>query len=101
MSCMSDKFKAIGDTIIVEPLEENQGSIVLPQQSKKKPTRGRVKNVGPGIYKDRHPIDVKVGDIIIFRQWSGTEFSFNNVDYIQISYSDVIAVLLDSEKSCS
>ena len=94
------KLRPLGNRIIIQPLTEEQTSkagIVLPDTvDKEKKTEGEVIAVGPGkVNKDgvRVPMEVKVGDTILFKKWGGDEVEFDKVEYKIISQEDVLAVL--------
>ena len=93
---MAEYLEATCDNVLVDPIEEKTGSILLPEDSKKKPTRGVVKSVGPGIYQNGVLVPIsklKEGDEVIFRQWAGTSCEFKGGSYIHLKQSDVLAVV--------
>ncbi len=92
-------LKPLGDRIVVkviEELERTKGGIVLPDTAKEKPQEAEVVAVGPGGRNekgDRIPMEVKVGDRIIFAKYSGTEFKLEDEEYLILRESDVLATL--------
>ncbi len=96
---MTVKVKPLEDRMVVEALEEEEktrGGIVLPDTAKERPQRGKVLAVGPGRYDDegkRIPLEVKVGDVVIYSKYAGTEIKIEGKEYLILRESDVLAVL--------
>lgn len=96
------KLRMLHDNILVEPVAEcsnNSSSIVLPDTAKKKPTRGRVLAVGPGVRDKEGKFitpSVKVGELVLYNQWAGTEIELEGVKRTVMKYTDVIAVEEDN-----
>ncbi|WP_298780698.1 co-chaperone GroES [uncultured Fretibacterium sp.] len=92
-------LKPLGDRIVVKVLsreEKTKGGIVLPDTAKEKPTEGEVIAVGTGKVLDngqKLPIEVKVGDRIIFSKYAGTEVQLDGEDYVIFSERDVLAIV--------
>ncbi len=93
-------LRPLGDRVVVKPLEDEErtkGGIVLPDTAKEKPQRGEVVAVGPGDWdedgKKRIPLDVKVGDHVLFAKYSGTEFKIDGVEHLILRHSDILAVV--------
>lgn len=92
-------FVPMGDRIIVERLDEaekTKGGIIIPDTAKEKPMRGKILAVGPGKRNDDGqliPMDLKVGDTVLFGKWSGTEVRDNDVDFLIMNQSDVLAIV--------
>ena len=93
-------IKPLGDRVVVKFLaseEVTKSGIVLPDTAKEKPQEGEIVAVGPGrILEDgkRAPMEVKVGDIIVFAKYSGTEMKRDNVDYIILNAErDILAIV--------
>jgi chaperonin GroES len=91
------KIKPLGDKILVKPLEKEErtkSGIVLPDTAKEKPQEGEVLAVGKGKYIEDKlvPLDVKVGDRIIFSKYSPTEIKVDGEELYILSESDVLAV---------
>ena len=93
------KFKPLHDRILVKRLEETEkskGGIIIPDSAKEKPSEGEIVAVGPGAVNSdgiRNPIDVKVGDKILFSKYSGDEVKIDSQDLIIIKEEDVIGIL--------
>jgi chaperonin GroES len=97
---MSDlKLRPLGDRVWVEPIEREEMTafgIILPETAKEKPMEGRILAVGPGARKEdgeRAPLDVKVGDKVLFAKYSGTEIKHNGSKYLIMRESDLLAVI--------
>ncbi len=95
---MVAKLKPLGDRVVVkaEPEEEKtRGGIVLPDTAKEKPQTGTVIAVGTGRVLDngqKVPLEVKVGDRIIYSKYGGTEVKVDNEEYIILSERDILAI---------
>jgi chaperonin GroES len=94
---MAIVLQPIGDRLLVKPLarqEISRGGIVLPDTVKEKPQEGEVVAVGPGRRTDRNevlPMDVKVGEIVLYAKWGGAEIKIEGEDYIFLHETDVLA----------
>ena len=92
-------LKPLEDRIVVEPLEAEQvtaSGLVIPDTAKEKPQEGKVLAVGPGRIDDngqRIPLDVAVGDVVIYSKYGGTEVKYNGEEYLILSARDVLAVV--------
>lgn len=92
------KLKPLGDRIVVEPKDEEVSTtasgLVIPDTAKEKPQMGSVIAVGPGEFQDgdRIPMDVKVGDLVVYSKYGGTEIKIEGTDYLILSSRDVLAV---------
>lgn len=91
-------IKPLGDRIVIKVLEKEErtvGGIVLPDTAKEKPQKGEALAVGSGELVDgkRVPLEVKVGDKIIFSKYAGTEVKIDNEEYLILRQSDVLAIL--------
>ncbi|MBE6334698.1 MAG: co-chaperone GroES [Odoribacter sp.] len=87
-------IKAILNKIIVEPVEaetKTASGIIIPDSAQEKPNRGKVIATGNGT-KDE-PMEVKVGDIVVFGKYSGTELNVDGDKYIIMSQNEVLAIL--------
>ena len=97
-------FRPLGDRVLVRRVEEEEktkGGIIIPDTAKEKPQEGEVLSVGPGARDDSgkiQPLDVKVGDRILFGKWSGTEVKLDGEDLLIMKESDILGVL-EPEKS--
>ena len=93
------KIKPLGDRVVVKPVEEEEqlpSGIVLPDTAKEKPQKGEVVAVGSGKLLEngeRVPLEVKVGDIVVFAKYGGTEIELEGEEYIVLSERDLLAVL--------
>ncbi|HLK14922.1 MAG TPA: co-chaperone GroES [Fimbriimonadaceae bacterium] len=91
-------LKPLHDRIIVEaaPKEEkSSGGIILPDSAQEKPQRGTVLAVGPGKRLDSGqlaPVDVKVGDVVLYGKYGGTEVTVGGTDYVILRADDILAV---------
>lgn len=92
-------IKPLDDRIVVEPAdaeEKTAGGILLPDNAKEKPTRGKVLAVGPGKLLEtgnRGPLSVRVGDEVFYGKYSGTEVDLSGKKYTVLRESDVLAVI--------
>jgi len=94
------KMRPLGDRVVIEPLDEQEmtaSGIVLPETAKEKPQRGKVLAVGPGARdKDGNlvPLDVQVGDTVLFAKYAGTEFKLTSSQKLLVMReNDLLAVL--------
>ena len=93
------KIKPLHDRILVRRLEEKEskkGGIIIPDTAKEKPQEAEVIAVGPGKVGDdgkRHPMDVKVGDKILFGKYSGSEVKLNDEEFLIMREEDVLGIL--------
>ncbi len=96
---MALNLKPLGSRVVVEPLEENEvtaGGIVLPETAKEKPQKGVVLSVGPGDRDDegkRIPMDVAVGDTVLFAKYGGTEIKMDGKKLLILRESDLLATV--------
>ena len=94
------KLKPLGGRVIIEPVEQEEitaGGIILPETAKEKPQEGKVLAVGPGDRSEhtgeRVPMDLKVGDKILFAKYSGTEIKMDGKKLLILRESDILAVV--------
>lgn len=94
------KLRPLNDKIIVKPLqaeEKTKSGIIIPDSAKEKPQEAEVLAVGPGKVNEttnvRNPIDLKVGDKVLYSKYSGTEFKMDGDDVLMIDEGDVLAVI--------
>ena len=94
------KLKPLGGRVIIEPVEQEEitaGGIILPETAKEKPQEGKVLAVGPGDRNEhtgeRVPMDLKVGDKILFAKYSGTEIKMDGKKLLILRESDILAVV--------
>ena len=93
------KLKPLGGRVIVEPIEQEEmtsGGIILPETAKEKPQEGKVLAAGPGDRDDdgeRIPMDVQVGDKVLYAKYSGTEVKMDGRKLLILRESDILAVI--------
>ncbi|MBI2383809.1 MAG: co-chaperone GroES [Gammaproteobacteria bacterium] len=93
------EMRPLHDRVIVKRLEEEKksaGGIIIPDNAQEKPVKGEVVAVGPGKRTDDgkvHPVDVKVGDKVLFGKYSGTEVKLGGTEYVVMREDDIMAVL--------
>jgi len=99
-SALKLQLKPLADRVVVKKLEAEEktaGGIVLPDTAKEKPQQGEVLAVGPGKLDEkgtRQPMEVKVGDKILFAKYSGTEIKIEGIEYLILSERDILAVIV-------
>ena len=99
-------FKPLHDRVLVRRVEEEQktkGGIIIPDTAKEKPSEGEVIAVGPGARSEDGtvaPLDVKVGDRVLFSKYGGTEIKVDGEDLIVLRESDILGIV-EAEKSKS
>jgi len=92
-------LKPLEDRIVVKPLEAEQvtaSGLVIPDTAKEKPQEGEVLAVGPGRVDDsgkRIPLDVSVGDKVLYSKYGGTEVKYSGQEYLVLSARDVLAII--------
>jgi len=93
------KFRPLHDRVVlkrIEGEEKSAGGIIIPDTAKEKPQEGEVVAVGPGSRNETGkltPVDVKVGDRVLFGKWSGTEIKIGGEDALIMKESDLLGVL--------
>ena len=96
---MALKLKPLGSRLVVEPIEQDDvtaSGIILPETAKEKPQRAKVLSVGPGDRDDagnRVALDVKIGDVVLFAKYSGTEIKIDSKKLLILKESDVLAIV--------
>jgi len=94
---MAESLKPLADRVVVKPSEKermSKGGIVLPDTVKEKPQEGKVIAVGEGRLSEegkRLPMDVKVGDIVIYAKYGGTEIKIEGEEFMILRESDILA----------
>jgi chaperonin GroES len=92
-------FKPLGGRVLVEPIEQEEvtaGGIVLPETAKEKPQQAKVLAAGPGDRNDkgeRIALDVKVGDVVLFAKYSGTEVKIDGKKLLILRESDLLGIV--------
>jgi chaperonin GroES len=95
----SFKLRPLADRVWVEPIESEQttaSGIILPETAKEKPMEGRILAVGLGARNDkgeRQPLDVKVGDRVLFAKYAGTEIKQDGKKYLIMRENDLLAII--------
>ena len=97
-------LKPLGDRVVVKPVdkeEKTKSGIVLPDTAKEKPQEGIVQAVGTGRILDngtKVPMELKVGEKVLYAKYAGNEFKLDEVEYLIVSEKDVLAVLASNGK---
>ena len=97
---MARKFEPLGDGVVIKPTEREEvraSGIVLPDTAKEKPQEGKVVAVGPGRTSEdgkRMPMEVKKGEVVLYRKYSGTEVEEGDDEYLIVKESDIVARIL-------
>ncbi len=97
-------LRPLGDRVVVKPVEKEEmtkSGIVIPDTAKEKPQKGIVEAVGTGRILDngtRVPMELEVGDEVLYARYSGSEFKLDDVEYLIIPERDVLAIV-DNGKS--
>lgn len=92
-------IQPLGDRIVIKPLEaegKTKGGIVLPDTAKEKPQEGKVMAVGKGKVLESgkvEPVEVKVGDIVLYGKYSGTEITKDGEEYLIVKEEDILAIV--------
>src|SRR3954451_204238 len=95
------KFRPLHDRVVVKRIdaeEKTAGGIIIPDSAKEKPSQGEVIGVGPGARDESGklvPLDVQVGDRVLFGKWSGTEVKIDGQELLIMKESDIMGVLTD------
>ena len=93
------KFRPLHDRVVVKRIEQegkSKGGIIIPDTAKEKPSQGEVTAVGPGGRDEAGkliPIDIKVGDRVLFGKWSGTEVKIDGQELLIMKESDIMGVI--------
>lgn len=92
-------IRPLHDRVILRRIEQDEktaGGIIIPDSAKEKPIQGEVVAVGPGARDDAGkliPLDVKVGDTVLFGKWAGTEVKLSGEDLLVLKESDIIGIV--------
>lgn len=96
---MGLNLRPLGDRLVIEPNEEeaqtSPGGIIIPDTAKEKPQKGTVVAAGPGRTTDEGNVielPVKVGDVVVYSKYAGTEYTENGTDYLIVRESDILAI---------
>lgn len=99
------KIKPLHDRVLIRRIEQDEktaGGIIIPDSAKEKPVKGEVLAIGPGARDDSGkvvPLDVKVGDVVLFTKWGGTEIKVDGEELLILKESDLIGIVEDDAKS--
>jgi chaperonin GroES len=99
------KFRPLHDRVVVKRIEAEEktaGGIIIPDTAKEKPQQGEVVAVGPGGRDEAGklvPIDLQVGDRVLFGKWSGTEVKIDGTQYLIMKENDIMGVLVEAGAS--
>ena len=97
------KFRPLHDRVVIERIDaeaKTAGGIIIPDTAQEKPQQGKVIAVDPGGRDENGklvPIDIKVGERILFGKWSGTEVKIDGREYLIMKESDIMGVLVEAE----
>ena len=92
-------FRPLQDRVLIRRIEQEEkstGGIIIPDTAKEKPMEGEVIAAGPGSRGDDgklNPLDVKVGDRVLFGKWSGTEIKIDGEDLVVMKESDIMGIV--------
>lgn len=93
-------LKPLFDNVVVKPAkaeEQTKSGLFIPDNAKEKPTKGEVIAVGDGRWDDegekRIPLDVKVGDVVIYKEWGKTSVKLDGDEYFIMSQNDILAIV--------
>ena len=92
-------LKPLGDRIVIKVIEDTEqtsGGIFIPDSAKEKPQKGEVVAVGEGKMNEkgeREPMDVKVGDVVLYAKYAGTDIKMDGIEYKILSVKDALAVI--------
>lgn len=98
---MEMKFRPLHDRVLVRRIdadEKTAGGIIIPDTAREKPIQGEIIAAGPGERNEKgelRPLDVKVGDRVLFGKWSGTEVKIDGKDYLIMKESDLMGIVED------
>jgi chaperonin GroES len=97
---VSVAIKPLEDRILVQTLDAEQttaSGLVIPDTAKEKPQEGKVLAVGPGRWdedgENRIPLDIAVGDVVVYSKYGGTEIKYDGEEYLILSGRDVLAII--------
>ena len=88
------KIKPLADRVLIEPMEAEEktaSGIIIPDTAKEKPQKGTVRAVGPGTKDEK--MDVKVGDVVLYGKYAGTELTMDDKDFMIMKQSDILAIV--------
>jgi chaperonin GroES len=97
------KFRPLHDRVVVKRIdaeEKSAGGIIIPDSAREKPSQGEIIAVGPGGRDESGklvPLDVQVGNRVLFGKWSGTEVKIDGVEYLIMKESDIMGILEETQ----
>ena len=100
MAKLKMNLKPLGDRVVVDPLEKEErtaSGIILPETAKEKPQEGTIIAVGPGRRDDDGklvPMDVKLGDVVLYAKYAGTEIKLEDKKVLILKESDILAIVV-------
>jgi chaperonin GroES len=99
------KLRPLADRVVIKPLEREEmtkSGIVLPDTAKEKPQEGMIEAVGNGRFNEqtgqRMPLDVKVGDRVMYAKYAGSEVKLDETDYLILAEKDILAIVVTNGK---
>ena len=92
------EFKPLGNRVVIEPMDSDEqqvsaGGIYIPDTAKEKPQEGKIVAVGPGKLNDdgsRTPLEVAVGDVVVYSKYAGTEYKDGDTEYLIVREDDIL-----------
>ena len=91
------EFKPLGNRVVIEPMDSEEqmsaGGIYIPDTAKEKPQEGKIVAVGPGKLNDdgsRTPLEVAVGDVVVYSKYAGTEYKDGDTEYLIVREDDIL-----------
>jgi chaperonin GroES len=96
---MSSSLKPLGNRVVIKPVEQDEVTavgIILPEMAKEKPQKGKILSVGPGDRDEggkRIPMDVKVGDTVLYAKYAGTEIKVEGKKLLILKESEILAIV--------
>jgi chaperonin GroES len=97
------KFRPLHDRVVVKRIdaeEKTAGGIIIPDTAKEKPSQGEIVAVGPGGRDESGkltPMDLKVGDTVLFGKWSGSDVKMDGIEYLIMKENDILGVLEEAK----
>ena len=91
---MNNMIKPLADRVVIEPQEaqtKTASGLFIPDTAKEKPQQGTVVAVGPG--KNDEPMELKVGDVVLYGKYAGTEVTLDDKKYLIVKQSDILAII--------
>jgi chaperonin GroES len=98
-------FKPLHDRVLVKRIEAEEKTprgVIIPETAREKPAEGKVLAVGPGIRDGMgkvHPLDVRVGDLVVFGKWAGTELVIGGEDRLILKEADILGIMEEGKRA--